>query len=142
MTSIPIEEVADNLHSTAIHLLRRVRIVDANTGLNAPRLSALSYLVFAGPATIGELARSEQVTAANISQLITGMQRDGLVERLEDPNDRRITLVCATTKGEKIMRDGKAARVKLLTEMLAALSAEDLATVSQATRVVEDMLRS
>ena len=142
MTPIPIEELADNLHSAAIHLLRRVRAVDIATGLNAARLSALSYLVFAGPATVGELARSEQVTAANISQLINGMQGDGLVERVEDPNDRRVTLVCATKKGEKIMHDGRSARVKLLSEILSKLSADELATVGRATNAIETMLRS
>ena len=46
---------ADRLHSAAIHLLRRVRRQDAASGLTAPRLSALSVVVFAGPVTLGQL---------------------------------------------------------------------------------------
>ncbi len=142
MTPVPVEDVADKLHSAAIHLLRRVRDVDAATGLNAARLSALSYLVFAGPATVGELARAEQVTPANISQLINGMQNHSLVERVEDPNDRRVTLVCPTKKGERIMREGRLARVELLTSLLSKLDANELATLSQAAHLIEDTLRA
>ncbi len=47
------EILADVLHSAAIHLLRKLRREDAASGLNAPRLSALSVVVFAGPVTWG-----------------------------------------------------------------------------------------
>ena len=142
VTPVSTEDVADNLHSAAINLLRRVRDVDAATGLNAARLSTLSYLVFAGPATVGELARSEQVTPASISQLVTGMQRDGLAERVEDPSDRRVTLVCATKKGEKIMREGRRARVAVLTNMLSRLSADEVDALVKATNIIESALRA
>ena len=36
-----LEELADRLHSTAIHLLRMVRVRDAETGIGPARLSAL-----------------------------------------------------------------------------------------------------
>ena len=49
---------ADSLHSAAIHLLRKLRRIDAGSGLNAPRLSALSVIVFAGPLTLGQLANA------------------------------------------------------------------------------------
>jgi len=42
------EVIADRLHSAAIHLLRRLRREDATSGLSAPRLSALSVIVFGG----------------------------------------------------------------------------------------------
>ncbi|MGH9778857.1 MAG: MarR family winged helix-turn-helix transcriptional regulator, partial [Candidatus Acidiferrales bacterium] len=53
--------VADRLHSAAIHLLRRLRKRDLETGVGPAQLSALSVVVFAGPRTLGELARAEQV---------------------------------------------------------------------------------
>jgi hypothetical protein len=55
------EDLADQLHSAAIHLLRQLRKEDDASGLSAPRLSALSVVVFGGPLTLGALARAEQV---------------------------------------------------------------------------------
>jgi hypothetical protein len=52
-----VEQVADRLHSASIHLLRRVRRQDDESGVTAPHLSALSVLVFGGGAReLGELA--------------------------------------------------------------------------------------
>src|SRR5262249_59491255 len=47
-------ELADRLHSAAIHLLRRLRRTDPQTGISAAQLSALSVLM-GGPRTISEL---------------------------------------------------------------------------------------
>jgi hypothetical protein len=47
------ENLAELLHSTAIRLLRAVRRVDESSGLTAPRLSALSVIVFNGAITLG-----------------------------------------------------------------------------------------
>src|SRR3954469_5829393 len=64
--------VADRLHSAAIHLLRRLRAADAASGLTAPRLSALSVVVFGGPQTITSLAAAEQVRLPTMTRLVAG----------------------------------------------------------------------
>jgi len=56
-----VEDVADQLHSAALHLLRRLRTEDDALGVSPPRLSALSVVVFAGPIGIGALAAAEGV---------------------------------------------------------------------------------
>jgi hypothetical protein len=52
-------QIATQLNSVAIHLLRRLHREDAALGLSGARLSALSVLVFGGPRTIGKLAEAE-----------------------------------------------------------------------------------
>ncbi|HXX01836.1 MAG TPA: hypothetical protein VEJ00_11510, partial [Candidatus Acidoferrales bacterium] len=63
--------LADRLHSVAIHLLRRVRKQDVETGEGPARLSALSVLVFGGPKTLGELAAAEQVKPPTMSRIVS-----------------------------------------------------------------------
>ncbi len=72
-------EIADRLHSAAIHLLRRLRVEDERSGLTSPQLSALSVIVFGGPITVGNLARAEQVRPPTISRLL----QEGRVRRVE-----------------------------------------------------------
>src|SRR5688572_17075132 len=84
------ERTADRLHSAAIHLLRRLRREDAKTGLSAPRLSALSVVVFAGPLTLGELAAAEQVRPPTMTRLVSALEAEGLVTRETDPDDGRL----------------------------------------------------
>src|SRR5512134_1777173 len=79
------EQTADRLHSAAIQLLRRLRREDNRWGLSAPRLSALSVLVFGGrPLTLGELANAEQVRPPTMTRLVSALESQGLVSRASD----------------------------------------------------------
>src|ERR1700730_5059120 len=99
--------VADHLHSTAIHLLRRVRKQDAATGEGPARLSALSVLVFAGPKTLGELAAAEQVKAPTMSRIVAGLARSRLVDITADPKDARRMHIRATNKGTRLLQKAR-----------------------------------
>ena len=82
-------EVANALHRAAIRLLRMVRAVDDQTGVSAPKLSALSVLTFGGPQNLKTLARAEQVTPATMSKLVSDLEAAGLVAKRIDRADKR-----------------------------------------------------
>src|SRR5262249_18337160 len=132
--------VADRLHSAAIHLLRRLRRQDEAMGLTPARASALSIMVFAGPVTIGSLARAEQVTAPTATRLVVGMERDGLVRREADPRDGRVVWLHATAKGTRLLHEGRRRRVAALAGDLAALTASQRETLAAAAEILERML--
>ena len=133
-------EVADRLHSTAIHLLRQVRRQDAATGLSASRLSALSVVVFAGPLSLGDLAAAEQVSPSTMSRVVSGLVDDGLVRRTADPRDARAVTLKATAKGNRVLQQGRRRRVAQLAAGLAALTAKELETVDAAVTAVQKAL--
>jgi len=133
--------LADRLHSAAIHLLRRVRAEDDASGLTAPRLSALSVIVFRGPITLGELAKAEQVRPPTISRLVRALETDGLVRRAVDPTDRRIQRVEATAAGARLLRQGRARRVAVIAESLTALPASERRLVKSAAAILEQVAR-
>jgi DNA-binding MarR family transcriptional regulator len=135
-------DLADRLHSAAIHLLRRLRREDDASGLPAPQLSALSVIVFGGPLTLGDLARAEQVRPPTISKLIVALEQQGLVEREVDTGDRRVVRVRATSRGTKVLQDGRQRRVAALVSSLGALSARDRALLARALPVLERIARS
>ena len=130
-------EIADKLHSAAIHLLRRLRAEDAAIGLSAPRLSALSVVVFAGPVTLSDLAAAEQVRLPTISRLIKDLEQEGLVRRLKAGDDARVQRVAATAKGKKLLQEGRRRRVGRLAADLAALSIAERARLGEAADLME-----
>src|SRR5262245_38357726 len=132
-----LDEVADRLHSAAIHLLRRVRRVDEAIGIGPARASALSVVVFGGPLSLGALAAAEQVTPPTMSRIVAGLEEDGLVRREVDPKDRRSVLLRATPKGVRMMQEGRRRRVAALAETLRKLTTEELAIVGRAVGVLE-----
>jgi len=132
-----VDAVADRLHSAAIHLLRRLRVEDEALGISAPRLSALSVLVFAGPRRVGELAEAEQVEPPTMTRLVDGMERDGYVAREADPEDRRAVIVRATAKGVRALKKGRSQRVDALAVGLRALTSDELAALARGVDVLE-----
>src|SRR5271154_7173343 len=109
-----IAEVADRLHSTALHLLRRVRKQDVATGEGPARLSALSVLVFGGPMTIGQLAAAEQVRPPTMTRVVPGLEQSGFARRTADPADARRVRICATKKGQRLLQHGRQLRSEYL----------------------------
>jgi DNA-binding MarR family transcriptional regulator len=133
-------ELADRVHSLAIHLLRRVRGVDSRSGLSAARLSALSVLVYGGPRTVGQLAGAEQVTAATMSRLVTGLEREGLVDRESDPVDGRRVRVVATSRGRRLLAAARSARVEAMAALLRGLTPDQRSVVAGSVELLESLL--
>jgi DNA-binding MarR family transcriptional regulator len=130
-------EVADRLHSAAIHLLRRVRKQDTTTGEGPARLSALSVLVFGGPMTLGQLAAAEQVKPPTMSRIVTGLKKSGLVDIVPDPADSRRIRIHPTAKGTQILHEGRRRRVAALAAQLETLQPREKETLLQAADLVE-----
>ncbi len=130
-------DTADALHSAAIHLLRRLRTQDKTLGLSAPRLSALSVVVFGGPVTVTQLAAAEQVSPATISRMAKEMEWEELLVRERDPADGRIHRIRATEKGVSLLQEGRRRRVAVLSEMLATLSSRERRLLTRAAQLLE-----
>ncbi len=128
--------VANELNTTAIHALRVARRTDTQSGLSPERLSLLSVLVYAGPLTMTQLARAEQVTPPAITRIVSGLEAVGLVTRDEVPGDRRSTRVSATAAGRAVLEDARRRRVEGLAEVLRGTTADELDLVSAALAVV------
>jgi DNA-binding MarR family transcriptional regulator len=134
-------EAADRLHSAAIHLLRRLRIRDRETGVGPAQLSALSVLVFGGPKSLAQLAEAEQVKAPTMSRIVAGLLRAKLVHRRTDKQDRRAVVIQATEKGTRIMQEGRRRRVEALAAAVRGLSQKKIAQLREAAQVMEHLSR-
>jgi DNA-binding MarR family transcriptional regulator len=137
MNRVAAGQVADRIHSAAIHLLRTLRRQDDKWGLSAPRLSALSVVVFAGPITLGELARLEQVRPPTMTRLVQALESARLVKRAPDSGDRRVTWIKATARGRQLLLKGRKERVKALTLALDTLTGAERDTLDAAAFLLE-----
>jgi DNA-binding MarR family transcriptional regulator len=129
--------VADALHSAAIHLLRRLRQADDETGLGPARLSALSVLVFGGPRRLTDLARAEQVRPPTMTKVVSGLEAAGLARRTADPDDARAVVVEPTTRGRRLLVEGRRRRVSRLSAGLSTLIPAELDVLAHAAALME-----
>ena len=134
------ETLAELLHSTAIRLLRSVRRVDESSGLTAPRLSALSVIVFNGPITLGKLAAAEQVRPPTMTRFVNALQEQELVVKAQDPSDARVIRIVATTKGKRVLIRGRARRVQFLAEQIRHLDNVEQENLSAALITMQKLI--
>jgi DNA-binding MarR family transcriptional regulator len=131
--------IADRLHSAAIHLLRRLRVRDRESGVGPAQLSALSILVFGGPRSLGELADAEQVRPPTMSRIVAGLESAGLVRRYPTEDGRRVRLE-ASAKGAKILQEGRRRRVESLAKTLSALSEDEQRHLAELVDLLQQII--
>jgi DNA-binding MarR family transcriptional regulator len=121
---VPTEDLAAagrTLNSFAVHLLRALHRVDAESGLSPARLSALSVLHFAGPRSLGRLARDEEVSSPTMSRLVDALSDLGLVTRAPHPDSARMVVVSTTDAGGALMQEATARRGEVIATAVEAL---------------------
>lgn len=100
--------------------------------LSFTTLSVLHTLSRKSPMRLTELTANEQVTQSGITQLVTRLERDGLVERKPDPTDGRVVLVHITAKGADIIDSRRLDRIAQLSTFMEGLTREEKETVAAA----------
>jgi DNA-binding MarR family transcriptional regulator len=133
----PVADLALDLHAVALHLVRRVRAVDARLGMSGPRLSVLAVLVFGGPRSLTALASSEQVSTPTMTRLVQALEADGYISRHPDPRDGRAVELRATAKATRLLRKGRERRVEALVSELSDLSTDELEAIDSAVRILQ-----
>jgi len=141
MSKDALPDLAQQLHSVAIHLLRRLRRTDDQMGLSGPRASALSVLVFGGPLSLAQLAKAEQVRPPTMARLVDALEATGLARREADPNDLRAVRIHATAKGRKLLLQGRARRLRELTRILGAATASERAALADTVSTLQRLLK-
>jgi DNA-binding MarR family transcriptional regulator len=135
----PTRAAADQLHSAAIHLLRRLRQSDVEAPTTAARLSALSVLVYGGVDTLSDLADAEQVSRPTISRMLKGMEQEGLIRRFADPVDGRVVHLRATARGRRILSQARSRRLDALEALLQNCSLVEVDLLDRAAALIQKL---
>jgi DNA-binding MarR family transcriptional regulator len=135
------EQMAAQLHSVSMRMLRVLRREDEEAGMSASRLSALSVIAFAGPISLADLAAAEHVRPPTMSRIVENLVQDGLVTREVDSADRRMVRIAATTAGRELLDDGRARRVKAIGGRLQKLAESERRALHRGLELMERITR-
>ncbi|MFC9079113.1 MarR family transcriptional regulator [Streptomyces sp. NPDC057062] len=113
-------------------LVRYVRSSATTASLSIAAASALGRLSREGPYRLTELARAERVSQPNMTQLVTRMERAGLVRRVADSSDGRGVLVQATETGLEVFRQRRTEHAEALQELVEELTGPEQRAVRAA----------
>jgi DNA-binding MarR family transcriptional regulator len=76
--------------------------------------------------TMGELSRRLMVSGGNVTSIVAGLERDGLVRRRSPPSDRRTSNVALTERGRAAFAEMAQAHERWIHELLGDLADEDV----------------
>jgi len=122
-------------HDLALVLERMVRLVRqlATAGdLGSSAAAVLSRLAREGPQRLTDLAAVEGLSQPGMTQLVSRLERDGLVRRTPSPADGRVVLVEVTGDGADLVARRRGERAVALTALLARLDPADRDAVRRA----------
>ena len=123
-------------------LVRLIREISAAGGISPTTASVLSLLGRQGPERLTEMARSVGISQPAMTQLISRMERDGLVTRASAPEDRRAVLVVLSDHGEAVLAERREQRAGVLGELLARLDPADQAAIGAALPALDRLVDS
>jgi DNA-binding MarR family transcriptional regulator len=115
------------------------------TGLSFSQINVLMRLYHGGKSGVSEIGEQMGVTSAAASQAIDRLVNLELIERTEDPDDRRAKLLVLTPKGRELIAKGIEIRsgwvegvTKALTEEQQDMIISALTLLTEAARQTED----
>jgi DNA-binding MarR family transcriptional regulator len=133
-------QTAELLFSCFKRLHRLVDLELAECGLSLSRSKILSELHQQGPLNQRTLAATFSLAPRTMTELIDTLERDGLVERRTDPDDRRARRISLTPAGEQARITSVTIRGRIIERVMGPLSDERLDAVFTALQHVAEEL--
>jgi DNA-binding MarR family transcriptional regulator len=138
----PPTETLDQLAVTLLqHASLFTRLVFRHSQIPIPRSEAsLLARLEGGPQQITALAEHEGLAQPTITRLVEALETRGWVRRERAPEDRRVVRASVTDDGRRALDGFRARYQPLLSRCLAALSAEQVAALEEATGAMADLV--
>ena len=131
--------LAAELRVALMRSVRRIRQQRSSQALTDGQYSVLAAL-FRSPHTPRELADREHVQPPSMTRTINALEEAGLVQRADDPDDRRQVIVALTEQGRQEVKETLRRRDAWLAQQLAKLEPEERAVLAQAVEIMRRVI--
>ncbi len=111
------------------------------TGLSMPLFGILIQLRYRGNCGISDIRERFDITAPAASQLVEKLVQSGLIERTEDPSDRRAKQITLTTRGKSMIEKGMSERYRWMDQLVTDLSAREREKVAEGLTILTEAAR-
>ncbi|HEY8347216.1 MAG TPA: MarR family transcriptional regulator [Symbiobacteriaceae bacterium] len=142
--TIPVDrytaELDELLHAMGNLTRRQTREIMSEFDVTPPQCEALMVLKEYGSLAMGELCQKVGSACSTATDLIDRMERNGLVERVRDPRDRRVIRLHITPKGEEVVERVVEASRTNLARKLQGLSDQEKERLVQTLEMLHYLL--
>ena len=137
-----LDEIADDLMGSIFIFSRRVSRERHHLGRGKfdPSRFVLRHVHEFGPIRMSEIGRHMEVSKPYMTALVDKLIDEGLVERITDPDDRRVVIIRITPAGRDAVRDFRKAAREALVRRLSSLSSQDIASLNESMKNIRSVL--
>ena len=121
-----VADIEKSLRYISAILKQKGRELLSNYTITPPQFVALQWLFEVGDMTIGELSNKMFLACSTTTDLVDRMEKNHLVVRVKDPNDRRVVRIHLLAEGERIIDEVIKKRQNYLQEILVNFSDEEI----------------
>ena len=113
-----------------------------DVGLSVAQFDLLACLIMAEPERLkqSELANRLLVTKGNISGMLSRMTEQDLVDRVDDPEDKRSKRIVISERGRRLYEAGRNVQEQLVGEMFEGLSGERLQLMEEVVNQISEKI--
>ncbi|MDH8679115.1 MarR family transcriptional regulator [Fusibacter bizertensis] len=113
--------IEENLRRVCYKIKKKGREILNDVDITPPQFEALQYLRKEDNLTIGELSSRMYLACSTVTDLLDRMERNELVKRVKDENDRRIVRIVVLPKGHDLIKLVMENRVNYVESILCQL---------------------
>ncbi|MET4560813.1 MarR family winged helix-turn-helix transcriptional regulator [Lysinibacillus sp. NPDC048646] len=125
-----VATVEKELRYIAAIVKQKGREIVSQYAITPPQFVALQWLEELGDITIGDLSNRLYLAFSTTTDLVDRMEKNELVKRVRDENDRRVVVVHLLEKGERIIQEVIEKRQQYLQEMLVGFNEQEVGQLS------------
>jgi len=134
-------ELDRDLQAVRQILRRPVEAEVARGGLTGPQQSAMRVLVSSGGMSLKDLSKELGLAHSTVSGIVDRLEKQGLLERQTDEQDRRFSKVVASQEVRKFLRDTwPALEIHPLAEALRAATPAERQAIMDGVRTLRELL--
>lgn len=104
--------------------------------LSRSMIGTLFHLSHRDHAGVTDLGEHLGVSSAAASQMLEHLAEEGLIQRTEDPDDRRMKKISLTEKGYQVKKDSVSARLGWLEELTESFSDKEKVQITTAIELI------
>ena len=139
-TASPAPEIVASLRRLLARITGDSSGVWMELAVTMPQMKVLMLLRGNGAMRVGVLARDLHVSTPTITGIVDRLVRQGMVERGDDPGDRRVVLNVLTPQGEALMERVQRRGDEELQRVVGALSAGEQAEIARSLKRLDEAL--
>ncbi|MDK2868632.1 MAG: MarR family transcriptional regulator, organic hydroperoxide resistance regulator [Clostridiales bacterium] len=130
--------IEEDLRRVCYKIKKKGREILSDFDITPPQFEALQFLINDERLTISELSNNMFLACSTVTDLLDRMERNELVKRVKDDQDRRIVRIMVLPKGHELLNKVIETRIRYIEAMLSDVDEATRESIESSVRVLNE----